>query len=279
MRAMVVGAGGFLGSRLTRHLVQGRSEVHGTWFRRRDRLPEGPASDIHIGEIEAAKLPSPDAVFVCAAHIPYGALGTPSAELTEANVRLVERCLSWFPGARIVLASSAAAYGAAPSPRSESTTPAAPDAYGLSKLGGEMVVRNHPSFAIVRLTSLFGPGMTAPVFLRAIVNDARDRKRIRILGDGKRTQDYLFIDDAARLMSAAAASTTNGVFLGASGITVSNQRAARAVASEIPGTEIEFDGEDATPSTSYDPSWTFRQLRFSPAVDFEEGVGRMIRGC
>jgi len=278
MKAVVVGASGFLGSRLARRLVETGSEVYGTWFTKPDRLPQGLAGRVHVEEMNPSTLPVPDAVFVCAAHIPYGAMDAPSNELTEANLRLPERCAAWFPRTRVVFASSVAVFGDAPAPRTEKTPPAPRDAYGRSKLSGEAALRHHPSFAIVRFTSLFGPGMTAPTFLRAIVGDALDRKGLRIFGDGSRTQDYLFIDDAVELLAAAARSPVNGIFLGASGVAVSNLRAASAVAAEIPGTTIEFTGQDATPSLSYDPSWTFTTLGFSPAVGFEEGLGRTVRG-
>lgn len=276
MRAVVLGASGFLGSNLAGRLVERGTEVYGTWFRRADALPKGLARAVHSTALEEARIPAPDLVFICAAHIPYGRMDTPSPDLDDANVRLPERSLARFPGSRMILASSASVFGDAPSPRTETTECLPGDAYGRSKRSGECAVSRHASFACVRFSSLYGPGMTAPTFLKAIVNDARTRRRIRVFGDGQRTQDYLFIDDACDLMIAAGASPTNGIFLGVSGVAASNARVASVVAALFPGTGVEFSGEDETPSVSYDPSSTFETLRFAPRVSLDAGIATMV---
>jgi len=276
MKAVVVGASGFLGSQVAKTLARRGAAVYGTWFKHPERVPPGLAGSFPTTNLASAS-PSPDVVFLCAARIPYGAMETPSDELVQANVELPRWCLSTFPRSRLAFASSVAVYGEGPSPRNESTPCAPLEGYGRSKLSAEESVRQGHSYAIVRFTSLYGDGMSAPTFLPRIVKDARMQRRIVLHGNGERTQDYLHVDDAAELMVRAAAHGKSGTFLGASGVAVSNLRAATLVAEALPGTRIEFQGEDKTPGVSYDPAQTFAALGFTPSIAFEDGIRRLAQ--
>ena len=181
-----------------------------------------------------------------------------------------------FPNSRLVLASSVAIYGRAPSPRTEESPFVAPDEYGWTKLAAEAVARQHATFGIVRFSSLYGPGMRAATFLPAIVRAARESRRIVLFGDGARTQDYLHVHDAARMLRIVAMQSESGTFLGASGQAASNRDVAVIVARALPGTEIRFEGTDESPSVCYDVSATRRLTGFTPAVSMDEGIRAMV---
>jgi nucleoside-diphosphate-sugar epimerase len=203
-------------------------------------------------------------------------MNRPDPNLSEANVAMPLRLSRRFPNSRLVLASSVAIYGRAPSPRTEESPFVAPDEYGWTKLAAEAVVRQHRSFGIVRLSSLYGPGMRAPTFLPALVRTARESGRIVLFGDGMRSQDYLHVLDAARMLGIVATQHQNGTFLGASGQATSNLDVATLVARALPGTRIGFEGTDDSPSVSYDVDLTRRRTGFTPSISMDEGIRSMV---
>lgn len=277
MSVLVVGASGFLGRATCLELLRAGLVVSGTWRAHPDRVPEGLADSFAESELETRSI-YPEVVIACSARIPHGSMNQPDPVLSETNIGMPLRLSRRFPRSRLVLASSVATYGSAPSPRTEDSAFVAPDEYGWTKLAAEAVVRQHSSYAIVRFSSLYGAGMRTATFLPTIVRTARETGRIMLLGEGRRTQDYLHVHDAARLLGIVAALSENGTFLGASGQAVSNRDVAAIVVRALPGTEIGFEGDDDSPSVSYDVSATRRQTAFTPAISIDEGVRAMVGG-
>jgi nucleoside-diphosphate-sugar epimerase len=87
-------------------------------------------------------------------------------------------------------------------------------------------------------------------FIPAIVAAAK-HGRIRLLGDGKRRQNYLNIEVAAAMCLQAAASCDNIVALGVDQRSYSNREVADMLAA-LTGAEIVHEGEDTSPSYLYD---------------------------
>lgn len=275
MSFLVVGASGFLGRATCMELLRAGHVVSGTWRVHPDRLPEGLADSFEESELETRPTDA-DVVIACSARIPYGAMNQPDPGLSEANIGMPLRLSRRFPKSRLVLASSVAIYGRAPSPRTEESAFVAPDEYGWTKLAAEAVVRQHPRFGIVRFSSLYGPGMRATTFLPTVVKTARESGRIVLFGDGMRTQDYLHVFDAARMLGIVATQPQSGTFLGASGQAASNRDVAAIVARALPGTEIRFEGTDDSPSVCYDVSATRHRTGFTPALSMDEGIRTMV---
>jgi UDP-glucose 4-epimerase len=200
-----------------------------------------------VDELDGA---APDVVLHLAARIPDRADPEP-ADLHAVNVGLVDDLLRRFPAARHVLASSVSVYGRPEALPLTVASPARADAaYGASKLEAEHRVGAAERNAILRFSSLIGPGMKQGSFVPTAVAGARNGV-IRLHGDGRRLQDYLDIDDAAAMCVQAADADDNFLALGVSGRAHSNLEVARLLA-DLTGAAIEHVGTDPSPSFAYD---------------------------
>ncbi|WP_158635319.1 NAD-dependent epimerase/dehydratase family protein [Luteimonas cucumeris] len=185
-----------------------------------------------------------------AARIPRS-MNHPDPHLALVNVSLPAQLLARYPWARHVMASSTSVYGRPTMLPISIDTPAAPcTPYGWSKLSAECLVRTASDYAILRLSSIIGCGMRSGSFIPTMVAAARDG-RMRLLGDGSRTQDYIDVRDAAAMcVHAALATKDNFVALAVSGRAPTNLQVAEELA-RLTGAGIEFSGEDASPSFAY----------------------------
>jgi nucleoside-diphosphate-sugar epimerase len=274
VQVLVIGANGFLGRHLMMEHMKRNDQVTAVYHSGTDHIPPG------IPRVAAAELKSLpdsfDAVYIAGASIPYGHMDEPSPDLVAANVLLPLQTCSRFPHARVVFASSVAVYGTSPGVLDEESPFERITYYGQSKLAGEFVVRNHPSFAIVRFSSLYGRGMTAKTFIPRLIEMAQGQGELLIYGAGTRRQDYLHVTDAARYMIAAFQAGVNGAYLGVQGESVSNMEVARVVSELIPGTSIRTMGEDPAPSFVYDNSQSIRALQVRPTVTLRQGLQEML---
>jgi UDP-glucose 4-epimerase len=266
--ALVVGCNGFLGRHLSARLVRDGWRVWGLSREGDVRVPPGVRALAAL-PTEAVPGGSFEVVFALAARWP----SSPAAEfdkrldreMVATNVRLVDRLQLCFPDSRLVLASSVAVYGAAPGVRTERLVTVAPSRYGQTKLAAELLVGGHASFAVLRFSSLCGPGMARTTFVPRVLDQARGGEGIiTLFGDGSRRQDYLAVDDAVSLLVRAGVAQRNGYFLGARGISVENRAIAAHVAERVVGARLEFAGEDSSPSFDYDPRETWDALGFAP---------------
>ncbi len=273
VRSLVVGCNGFLGRQLAATLLANGARVDGVVRTRRDLVPDG----VTIGaSLDAwGDAPPHEVVYVVAAFIPYGAMDRADERLLDDNVRLVERIHRRWPHARLVYASSTAVYGTAPGDLTEELNCRAPSLYGQAKLAGEFVAQLHPSFAIVRFSSLCGRGMAPTTFLPRIVAQARATQSISLWGDGSRRQDYFHVDDAVALLIRAGQYAGSDVFLGACGQSVSNREIAEHVSRFVPGTLITHEGVDPSPSFAYDPQKTWQILGYRPTRSCVDAIAEL----
>jgi UDP-glucose 4-epimerase len=197
VKLLVTGATGFLGSRLTillrgqGHEVVATARPHG-----RERSTDRAVAPLRIdaGDSELREhVRSCDAVLHFAGvPDPAGARADPTRAVREnagTTLNLLEACAEH--GAGLVYPSTVRAAQDPP-----------PDAYAISKRLGEQVCRLHPARAtVVRLTSVFGPGQVAGEgatgAIAAFAARALEGEPIVILGDPRRTRDFVFVDDLA----------------------------------------------------------------------------------
>lgn len=258
MRLLVTGASGFLGWRTATLLAQRGHEVTATSrpggrarpFATALKTIAIDAGDPAVGALVAGR----DAVLHFAGMPdPRRAREDPAHAIREnagATAVLLDACERH--GASLVYPSSIRA-GIEP----------VPDAYALSKRLGEVACALHRApAAVIRLTSVFGPGQAAwdgaTGAISAFAARALAGQAIVIPGDPARTRDFLYVDDLVDGLEAlvAAGHWDAEPVLGASGAAIGLADAARLVVAAL-GADVPIEtpggalpaGEDA----SYEP--------------------------
>jgi UDP-glucose 4-epimerase len=265
---LVIGAGGFLGralcAALERHGFTVCAIVH-----QRKNIPA------------TVQVVSRDWVKAHGASIRYVFYATGNYrqqfdELYQSQIFYLKETLTLLPRAVCIYVSSTAVYGMSDEIITERSCFHNPEHYGLAKIAGEFIASHHPSYRIIRLTALYGQGMHQDLFLPSIIRQAQDARKITLLGDGSRKQNYLHVRDAADLLIAASQYRQSGIFLGCS-IEYANKEIAKIVAVGFPETRIEFHGHDTAFSFRMNNAATMRMLGWKPKVAIQEGMAEMIR--
>ncbi|MCX5848782.1 MAG: NAD(P)-dependent oxidoreductase [Deltaproteobacteria bacterium] len=276
MRVLIVGINGFLGRAIAEECLMQRIIVEGVYHKHRISIPKGcrifPLSN--IGRIRDVY----DVVFMVAAAIPYPGRSMSYTDLIKTNTQLPLQVALQFQKSFLVFASSVSVYGNSDVSRvTERTRTSNPNQYGITKLTAEVLLkRYHKKTAIIRFSSLYGKGMYPKTFIPGIIEDAKKKKIITLSGDGQRKQDYLHVQDAAKLCLKAAKSQRSGKYLGVSGTSNTNLAVAQYVCSHVPGCQIKHDGIDTASSCEYNASYTKKRLDFVPLISLEEGIEQML---
>lgn len=224
--ALVLGAGGFIGSHLVNRLKQ-----EGFWVRGADlkfpEFSESRADDFVIADLREQDLVRDivdrrfDEVYQLAADMGgagYIFTGENDADIMHnsamINLNVLEACRKRAIK-RVFYSSSACIYPAYnqedpdnPLCREDSAYPAAPDSeYGWEKLFSERLYlsynRNHDmECRVARFHNIFGPEGTwtggkekAPAAMCRKVAECPDGGTIEMWGDGKQTRSFLYIDE------------------------------------------------------------------------------------
>lgn len=225
-KALVCGAGGFIGGHLVKRLKQEEYWVRGVDLKYPE-FSKTSADEFVIGDLReqsvcraVADMPF-DEVYQLAADMGgagYIFTGTHDADVMHnsatINLNMAEQCHRKGVG-KIFYSSSACMYPEYnqmnpdnPKCSEDSAYPAAPDSeYGWEKLFSERLYlayhRNHGmQVRIARFHNIFGPEGTwsggrekAPAAICRKVAEAKDGGSIEIWGDGKQTRSFLYIDE------------------------------------------------------------------------------------
>lgn len=265
--AVVVGANGFLGSAIVNELVNRAIEVFAVYNTHFDNINKH-AKLIKHEELLSSDL-HPDWIFYAA-----GNYAQSQANLLSINFILYQYSIK-FKHSKTVYISSTNVYGIHSNAINENSTYNNPGLYALSKLAGEFIVSGMRYYSIVRLTYIFGPGISNNSFIPQVIRSAKDLGKITLFGVGARMQDYIYIDDAVSLCLASAERQNNDIYLGATGKSISNKAVAEEI-SKWTGCSIEYTGEDLGQSFHFDPQNTFKELSWFPKTTFSDGIKKMM---
>lgn len=136
--------------------------------------------------------------------------------------------------------------------------------YSLSKYLGDRLcqlwAREHSvPLVILRPTQLFGGGDTGAKFIPSAIRCMREHSKIIISGDGSERRDYLFVEDAARIIADCAVQQVAGVLNLATGASRSLNEVA-ATLKAISSREISLEYE-ARKKPKLDYAFDMRKLR------------------
>jgi UDP-glucose 4-epimerase len=220
MTIWITGAGGFIGRYLARALADAGHAVHGIGH---GALTDSEKQRLGLqswlnGEIDATNLNalaamhgSPSQIFHLAGGSSVGLSITQPFEDFSRTVASTARLLEWLrgssPDSLVIVASSAAVYGADhPGPISEGAplTPMSP--YGTHKLMMEQLCESYAvTFGIrtivARLFSVYGPHLRKQLLWDVCSRLRKDERTLVLGGTGAEIRDWTVVRDVARLLT------------------------------------------------------------------------------
>lgn len=269
MKTLIVGANGFLGSRIASQSINKGWESWAVYHKNKNNIPKD-CKKIKLNEIDDIKGE------VARVFLTVGNFSLNKKQLIEANCKITDLFCQKYKKAKIIFVSSVAVYGSHTGIISKQSSFNNPNDYGLSKIRGEEIVAKQPRYSIVRLTYLYGKGMNKNSFLPTIINQALTKKLITLYGDGTRKQDYLYVDDAADLCIRASLAKENNIYLGVTGRSLSNLEVAKIIQKLTPSCKIKSSGIDRALSYIFKKDEATTELGWKPKYSFEKGLKEML---
>lgn len=304
-RALVLGAGGFIGSHLVKSLKEDGFWVRGVDLKFPD-FSESAADDFVIGDLRNQTFVSNiidrkfDEVYQLAADMGgagYIFTGENDADVMHnsatINLNVVEACRK-RNCKNIFYSSSACMYPEHnqldpnnPNCSEDSAYPANPDSeYGWEKLFSERLFlaynRNHGmNCSVARYHNIFGPEGTwtggkekAPAAICRKVAEAQNNDMIEIWGDGLQTRSFLFIDECVSGTKKLLRSKFNGpVNIGSEEMISINDLAKMVIAISNKQITIKnVPGPEGVRGRNSDNRLISRTLNWSPEQPLFEGI-------
>jgi GDP-4-dehydro-6-deoxy-D-mannose reductase len=214
MRVFITGIGGFVGSRLARHLLARGDRVSGTYIGPAPSVAGVAGVDLHevdLLEREALKrtieLAAPDAIVNLAGISSIG--GSWKAERMPdyfwVNLVGTENLLAAAAGRRVIIASSADVYGEVPpeqQPISEDRPVSPRSPYALTKAASERLAFAYGQAVVARSFNMIGPGQAPefvlPSFALQLAAIARgEAEPVLRVGNLTARRDFVHVDDGA----------------------------------------------------------------------------------
>jgi nucleoside-diphosphate-sugar epimerase len=287
LRVLVLGASGFVGRHVVLELLARGHAVEG-WSRRAWKAPAGVAlhaADLLDPESFTDRRGPWDAVVHLAAHAVPGAVT--SDAIAEENVRATRHALDHArrtsPGARFLLASSAAVYGTRAEPWTEEDELAPRGRYGASKRRSEELLERAQALdgRIARLFNQVGPGMPAGLALSDLAaRIARGDDPVRMKG-ADAVRDYLDVRDGAAALVRILEAPAGGTWNVASGVPRRISDVANGLATRLRRPlRLTFAAEDPDPLVGSRAKLE-RELGWRPRIPFErtlDGLAQWIAG-
>jgi UDP-glucose 4-epimerase len=293
---LVTGGAGFVGSHLV-DALRPDNEVRvldDLSTGRRDRLPADVdlvEGDVRDGEALERATAGVDVIFHEAAVVSVAASVDDPRRTNEINATatldLLERARE--VDARVVLASSAAAYGhpgSVPVDESEPLAPTSP--YGLQKVVADTYARQfHDLYGLetvpLRYFNVYGPrgvsGDYAGV-VGAFLRQARSGGPLTVDGDGEQTRDFVHVDDVVRANCLAVTTDDVGrAYNVGTGTSVTIRHLAEMIR-EVTGSDAEIVHCDPRPGdirhSEADVARAREGLGFEPTVSLRDGLADLV---
>ncbi|MBC8264057.1 MAG: NAD-dependent epimerase/dehydratase family protein [Anaerolineales bacterium] len=300
MRCLITGGAGFIGAALANRLIG-----EGHHVRVLDDLSAGALSRLDSqalftrGDVKDVPklwtlLQRVDCVYHLAARVSVPESILYPRDYNDVNVGGTVAVMEAVRDAgvkRVVLASSGAVYGEKDKqPISEKTIPNPRSPYAVSKIASEHYVSTIGALCDIetvalRIFNAYGPGQFVPASHAPVIpqflKQALGGGSLIVFGDGNQTRDFVYIDDVVdALFAAATASDVDRQIINVgSGQEVSiNQlvaKIARATGCKVSRLYSQADNGGVSRLVA-DISLARQKLGYSPKVDLDEGLKRML---
>jgi UDP-glucose 4-epimerase len=271
--SLVIGSNSFVGSILINCLKK-TGNVVGIYHRQTDRLQDD-VTNLPLSEL--ANLHTDfDHIYIISAYIPEKQLTSITRQnMYDANIALVNRICEKFSSGKIIYCSSVSVYDVKNEPITETDSVGGLNEYGVSKLWGEHIVKRANNYAIVRCSSIFGPGMNTQTIMPMYIRQGL-QGQITVWGNGERLQNYIHVLDVANFLTTAANYDKNGTFLAVAENSLSNLDLANIIKSEL-NCQIVFANTDNSASFYYNNEYTKRTLNYTPQFSIRQGIKETIQ--
>lgn len=299
-RALVTGGAGFIGSNVALELERRGVEVvvlddfaKGNFENLKGFKGDFVAGDVALASEWVGRVGSVDAIFHQAAITDTTV--TDQRRMMAVNVEGFRNLLDYAVASgirRVVYASSAGVYGAAPCPMRE-TDPMEPmNIYGFSKKVMESVARSYiiaePQLRLVglRYFNVFGPGESfkgsASSMILQLYRQMKAGRRPRVFKYGEQFRDHIYVKDVVDANLKAAVGSKSGVCNVCTGKGVTFNRVIE-VLNGVMGTSYEPDYFDNPYSfyqneTQGDPSAAHELIGFKARYSIEDGIRDYLEG-
>jgi UDP-glucose 4-epimerase len=265
MRAVVVGATGFLGAALARHLAGLGHQVDGMGSGDLDLRAPAAAAEL------SARLGVHGVPVLCSALTPPRASSLDGFGENLAMVASVARAVEDGAPPACVYVSSDGVYAWTETETTEETPPRPVGYYAAAKYAGEAVLRTACGAAgvpllVLRPSAVFGPGDPHRAYgPNRFAGSAQREGRIVLLGTGDERRDHLYVEDFAAYASALIAGGASGTFNLASGTSRTFAEVAEAIRALV-GPDVRIERAPAREPVRHRSFDVTRLLAAAPAV-------------
>jgi nucleoside-diphosphate-sugar epimerase len=304
--ALVTGAAGFIGSQLTERLLATGTPVVGV-----DRLSDYyeparkvenlalAATDPRFTFIEADLSEVATPALLDGIDVVYHLAGQPGVRPSwgqtfqiylDDNVRATQALLEAAKEvslSRFVYASSSSVYGNAERlPTLESDAPQPVSPYGVTKLAAEHLCTLYwHSFGVptvsLRYFSVYGPRQRPDMAFHRFIGAALAGEPLTILGDGRQSRDFTYVQDVVSATLAAAATGMPGEVYNIAGGSRTTVLDVISILERLLETSLDVRHEDRARGdardTAADTTKAKRDLDYSPRFDLEAGLEAQAR--
>jgi UDP-glucose 4-epimerase len=233
-RAVVLGAGGFIGGAVARRIAASGTPTVGLARKDVDLLAPGAAREL------AGRLQAGDALVLVSARAPCK-----DAFMLVENLQMagaVCEAIQKVPVSHLVYVSSDAVYKDSDVPLTEESCAEPASIHGVMHLAREVALRASFSgpFAIIRPTLVYGlddphNGYGPNRFRRL----AAGNRAIDLFGDGEERRDHVSVEDVAEIVARTVLSRSTGILNAVSGEVASFWEIAKYTAAQFP-TRVEI---------------------------------------